>query len=89
MSKKQSTSKRGQWECTLFDDNAVHIDHVVNCLMDVCAHNYIQAVQCAYIVHNSGKCSIFTDVWEECDDVQKELEHLGLKVTVTKYKKYV
>ena len=90
MSKKVSKpSKRGKYQVVLHNDNHNTFDHVINCLMDVCAHNYIQAVQCAHIVHHSGKCSIFTDVWEECEDVKNELEHLGLKVTVTKYKKHV
>jgi ATP-dependent Clp protease adaptor protein ClpS len=88
MSKKQLANKRGQWQCILANDDTVHVDHVIHCLMDVCAHNYIQAVQCASIVHHTGTCSIFVDIWEECKDVQAELEQLGLKVIVTKYKKY-
>jgi ATP-dependent Clp protease adaptor protein ClpS len=87
--KKQSTSKRGKWECVLIDDALVHADHVVNCLIDICSHNYIQAVQCTYIVHNTGKCSIFIDTWDDCSEVQSELEQQGLTVIVTKYKKHV
>jgi ATP-dependent Clp protease adaptor protein ClpS len=89
MSKKQLLSKPGRWQIILHDDNKVHVDHVIDCLMDICAHNYIQSVQCAHIVHNSGRCSIYVDVWDECDDVRNELHHQGLTVTIEKYKKHV
>ena len=88
MSKKQLT-KRGRWEVILHDDDMLHVDIVIECLMDICAHNYIQAVQCSELVHGAGRCSIFVDVWDECDDVRQELHEQGLSVTIEKYKKYV
>ncbi len=89
MSKKQSTSKRGKWEVILHNDNHNTFDHVIDSLMEVCGHNYIQSVQCATVVHGNGKCSIFIDSYDECDAVREELYELGLTVTVTKYKSYV
>jgi ATP-dependent Clp protease adaptor protein ClpS len=89
MSKKQLLNKPGRWQVILHNDDNVHVDHVVDCLMDICAHNYIQSVQCAHIVHNSGRCSIYVDVGDECDDVCNELRQQGLTVTVEKFKKHV
>lgn len=87
MSKKQSPSKRGQWEVILHNDNVNTFDHVIDCLMQVCNHSYIQSVQCASIVHNASKCSIFIDSYDECEAVYEELLKLGLLVTISKYKK--
>ena len=55
--------------------------------MDVCSHNELQAYQCALIVHNSGKCSIFVDSYDECELVYEYLSKLYLKVTLEKFKK--
>ena len=87
MLKKQSNSKRGQYQVILHDDSKNTVDHVVDCLMDVCSHNELQAYQCALIVHNSGKCSIFVESYNECEIVHEYLTKLDLKVTIEKFKK--
>lgn len=88
MSKKNLISKRGKWEVILHNDDQTSFDHVITCLMDVCAQNYLQAVSCATLVHQNSRCSIFVDTWEECEDVRMELHDLGLIVSTSKYKKY-
>lgn len=89
MSKKRLTNKRGKWEVILHNDNRNTFDHVIDSLMDVCGHNYLQSVQCATLVHNNGKCSIFVDTYEECESVLQDLQELELLVTISKYKNYV
>lgn len=88
MSKKQSLSKRGTWQVLLHNDDHNTFDHVVNCLMDICQHSYIQSAQCAHIVHTALQCSIFVDSFDECSAVRDELHEQGLSVTVLKYKKH-
>jgi ATP-dependent Clp protease adaptor protein ClpS len=87
MLKKQSNPKRGKYQVILYDDNKTTFEHVVDCLIDVCSHNELQAYQCALIVHNSGKCSIFVDSYDECELVCEYLTKLDLKVTIEKFKK--
>jgi ATP-dependent Clp protease adaptor protein ClpS len=87
MSKKQSTSKRGQWQIMLYDDNHNTFEHVIDCMIEICGHNYYQAVQCATITHNNGQCSIFVDTWDACIDTCDMLKQDGLSVEVIKYKK--
>jgi len=43
MLKKQLLNKRGTWLVILHNDDQNTFDHVVNCLMDICQHVYIQA----------------------------------------------
>ena len=87
MSKKQS-KPRGQWEVILLNDDTNSFEHVITCLMDICGHNYLQAGQCANIVHHNGKCSVYVDCFDEVCDVRQELYEQGLNVTTQKYKKY-
>lgn len=88
MLKKQLLNKRGTWLVILHNDDQNTFDHVVNCLMDICQHGYIQATQCAHVVHTALRCDIFIDSYEECLIVRDELKEQGLSVTLTKYKKH-
>jgi ATP-dependent Clp protease adaptor protein ClpS len=45
-------------EIVLHNDDVNTFDHVIRCLMEICGHDAIQAEQCAWIVHNNGKCSV-------------------------------
>lgn len=86
MSEKKSTSKKGKWQVTLLDDDINTFDHVIECLMEICGHNYYQAGQCATITHNKGRCSVFVDTYDECMDVFNELLDEDICVMVHKYK---
>lgn len=89
MSKKQSNKPpRGQWQVNMLNDDHNTFDHVIDSLMEVCNHSYLQAVQCATIIHRAGTVSVFVDFWEDCESVRQELHSLGLTVTITKYKSY-
>ena len=52
-------------EIILYNDDVNTFDHVIECLVKICEHTYIQAEQCAYIVHYSGKCVVKTGLLEE------------------------
>lgn len=87
MLKKQSKPRPIKYQVILHNDNKTTFDHVVDCLMDVCSHNELQAYQCALIVHNAGSCSIFVDSYDECNLVHEQLNKLYLKVTLEKFKR--
>lgn len=86
--KKSKKTHRGQYQVILHNDNHNTFDHVINCLIDVCGHNYYQAVQCATLTHGAKRCSIFVDSYESCENVYEELLKDGLSVTVTKVDKH-
>jgi ATP-dependent Clp protease adaptor protein ClpS len=86
MSKKQST-KTNKWEVILHDDDHNSFDGVVNYLMEICGHSFIQSVQCATLTHQAKKCSIYVDTIEMCEEVLDELIECGLTVTMKKYEK--
>lgn len=72
------------YKVVLHDDNHNTFDHVIDSIMNICGFNYIQAVQCAVLVHESKHCPIFEDHHDECEDVARLLTREGLTVTIKK-----
>ena len=70
------TLENKEHEIILFNDDVNTFDHVIECLVRICGHSYIQAEQCAFIVHYSGKCSVKTgdieDLVPECNSLLEE-----------------
>lgn len=42
----------------LYNDDVNTFENVIKCLIDYCKHNFLQAEQCATIVHYNGKCIV-------------------------------
>ena len=59
-------------------------DHIVVSLQEICGHNYLQAVQCAHLVHHKGECEIFVDKCSLTESIFEELQHQGLIVDLQK-----
>ena len=88
MSKKVlKKSKRGKYQVVLQNDNHNTFDHVINCLIDACGHNELQAHQCALIVHNAGQCAVFIDSHDSCESVYEYFIKCKLKAKLEKYEK--
>jgi ATP-dependent Clp protease adaptor protein ClpS len=81
---KQKT-KRGLYEVIIHNDNINTFDHVIDCLMDICGHNNLQAQQCALITHTNGKCSVFVDNHDTCMEISKLLTDEDIKTSVNKF----
>ena len=88
MSKKQSTKPRGKWQVSVLNDDYNTFDHVIDSLMEICNHSYLQAVQCSTLIHQTGKSSVYIDQWNHADEVYHDLQEEGLTVIITKYISY-
>jgi ATP-dependent Clp protease adaptor protein ClpS len=66
----------------LYNDNINSFQYVTECLIDFCKHDFIQAEQCAHIVHNNGKCGIKTGTYEELEPICKLLLNKGLSTKI-------
>lgn len=66
----------------LHNDDYNTFDHVINCLMKICKHEFEQASQCAHIVHFKGKCDVKYGDYETISTMKDKLQSSGLSVTM-------
>lgn len=66
----------------LHNDDFNSFDHVINCLMKFCGHEFEQANQCAHIVHFKGKCDVKYGDLETISEMKSQLQNAGLTVTM-------
>ena len=71
-----------QKQLILFNDDVNTFDNVIRWLVEICDHETVQAEQCAYLVHYTGKCSIKTGTWEELKPRASALLDRGLSVEI-------
>jgi ATP-dependent Clp protease adaptor protein ClpS len=67
---------------TLFNDNVNTFEWVIECLMNYCSHDNIQAEQCAYIVHFNGKCIVKKVSFEKLKPICETLLEKGLTAEI-------
>jgi len=66
----------------LFNDDVNTFDHVINMLVKYCKHEPMQAEQCAYIVHYSGKCDVKNGTFDELEPICSALLEAGLSAEI-------
>ncbi len=74
----------GTHKLVLNNDDFNEFNWVINCLMDICKHSMEQAEQCAYIVHNNGKCDVKIGDESSLKEMKTELLMRQLSVTLEK-----
>lgn len=81
---KDNTKEQLVDQCDLivYNDDVNTFDFVIETLVDVCSQEYLQAVQCAHIIHNNGKCGVkrgtFYDLKPKCEALLEK----GLSATI-------
>jgi ATP-dependent Clp protease adaptor protein ClpS len=66
----------------LHNDDVHTFDFVIEALMKICRHEYIQASQCASITHFNGKCDIKRGVFSDLKILKDALTDIELTVTI-------
>lgn len=51
----------------LYNDDVNTFDHVINCLIEICKHDALQAEQCALLVHYKGKAIVKEGEFEKLE----------------------
>ena len=69
-------------ELILHNDDVNTFDHVIDCLMEICGHDPIQAEQCAWIVHYNGKCSVKRGTFDQLEPRCVALTDRGLSAEI-------
>ncbi|MBC7864922.1 MAG: ATP-dependent Clp protease adaptor ClpS [Bacteroidia bacterium] len=76
----EETEKK--FQLILYNDDVNTFDFVIETLVDYCGHDPIQAEQCAYLVHYTGKCSVKEGSFEKLEPICTELLRKGLSATI-------
>ena len=66
----------------LYNDEVNTFDHVIDSLCKYCDHYTVQAEQCAWIVHNNGKCLVKRGSYEELKPICIALNENGLSAQI-------
>lgn len=66
----------------LYNDDFNTFEHVINCLIKYCAHTEIQAEQCAYLVHYTGKCVVKNGSFKKLKPIHEALLEKGLTAKI-------
>jgi ATP-dependent Clp protease adaptor protein ClpS len=67
---------------TLHNDDFNTFDWVIECLVKVCSHKFLQATQCAHIVHNNGKCDVKKSDYDTIKTMYEKLQSARLTVSM-------
>ena len=66
----------------IHNDEFHSFDFVIETLIEVCGHEPLQAEQCTFIIHYSGKCAVKTDMFKKLQPVWAQVINLGLTATI-------
>lgn len=66
----------------LFNDDVNTFEWVIECLMQYCEHDSIQAEQCAHIVHFTGKCAVKKGTLNKLKPICETLLQKGLSAEI-------
>lgn len=66
----------------LYNDDFNTFDHVIACLVEYCGHSKIQAEQCTYLVHYTGKADVKSGSLEILKPISESLSDEGLTVEI-------
>ena len=71
-----------RYSLVLYNDDVNTFDYVINCLIRICEHDLIQAEQCAWLVHNRGKCQVKSGKLSDLKKRLRELTQSGLSAQI-------
>jgi len=70
-------------ELILFNDDVNSFDYVIECLVEVCSHDVVQAEQCALVAHFKGKCGVKSGTLTELTPMNNELNSRGISTVLS------
>ena len=79
---KNETAQSKNRFLILYNDDTNTFDFVIDCLIEVCEHDIVQAEQCAFITHYKGKCDIKKGEYKSLKKLRENLIDKGLRVTI-------
>ena len=66
----------------VYNDDFNTFDHVINTLIKVCKHEKLQAEQCTYIIHFTGKCAVKKGTFKELRPMKEGILDAGINAEI-------
>ena len=66
----------------VYNDDFNTFDHVINTLIKVCKHEKLQAEQCTYIIHFTGKCAVKKGTFKELRHMKEGILDAGINAEI-------
>jgi len=82
LEQQMETIARSPRALVIHNDDFNTFDFVIETLVEVCGHEPLQAEQCTYIIHHSGKCAVKTAMFKRLQPIWAEITHRGLTATI-------
>jgi len=70
------------YQLILYNDDVHDFHYVIESLMDICEHEAVQAEQCTFLVHYTGKCDVRKGKYHHLKTMFDRLVDRGLKVSI-------
>ncbi len=66
----------------IYNDDVNSFDYVIDSLVKVCKHDLLQAEQCTWLIHYTGKCVVKNDSYYKLKPMCEALLDRGLSATI-------
>ena len=76
------TKEEKEKNIVLFNDDVNTFEWVIECLTKYCGHDFIQAEQCATLVHYKGKCIVKSGSIDKLKPICEVLLEKGLSAEI-------
>jgi ATP-dependent Clp protease adaptor protein ClpS len=85
--KRKQRSRKENEACNeymliLHNDDVHSFNYVIDALIDICNHDYEQAVQCTFITHHKGCCDIRKGKFISLKQMKDSLKKMELNATI-------
>jgi len=67
----------------LFNDDFNTFDFIIDSLIEVCEHEYLQAENCALIAHYKGRCKVKRGTIDDLRPIYVEMTNRQITVEIT------
>lgn len=81
-SENQKEKATSEYFLVLHNDDVHSFDYVIDALIDICDHDYEQAVQCTVITHHKGRCDVRKGEFESLKLMKDALTEKELSATI-------
>lgn len=80
---KEITQDEDVKKLILWNDDVNSFDNVIESLVEVCSHDYMQAETCALIAHFKGKCAVKSGSFDELKPLYTEMTNRKLTMEIS------